>query len=340
MRVLGFVLVVIYLFYIFSCSKDDFIVNKPPCPPTLIVPAPPYNSPVWHPNGKIIGFNYTPLKEIQYPFGEHCQGRQVWDYDSSGFWLIDSDGQNMERVLPFYLHSPCWSPDGEWIAFVSSDQIYKMRFDGSNFDTTSMIQLTFQGRNYYPDWSPDGNLIAYDSNYESPNGMYFIWKMNSDGTRKSRIAYSPDEGETRMPCWTQDSKELIHIRFSKKFLSSELFVMDTSGKKLSRITFNNISDTYPKYVPFNSNIIFLSQPKDELPNIYTIDSRGGNPKILTKVGVDGDSGTPFSISPDGNHIVYTKYDWNDWSYENGTLWILDISSCNKTQLTFNEPPNG
>lgn len=340
MKILYFISLFFILFLIHSCSKDDdSIVNIPPCPPLEIVPIPPYNSPVWHPNGNLIGFNYTPLKEIQYPYGDHCRGRQIWNSDSTGFWLINSDGKNMHRVLPFQLQTPCWSPDGQWIAFVSSDQIYKMRFDGVNFDTTSIIQLTFQGNNYFPAWSPDGNWIAYDSNHESPNGMHFIWKMNSDGTKKSRISYSPEEGEIRMPHWSQNNVELLHIRFSKEFRSSEVFVMDTSGNTLSRITLNSHSDTYPRYVHNSSNILFLSQPAGNLPNIYSIDSSGFNLNELTEDGVEGDSGTPFSISPDGRYVVYTKYDWTDWSYANGTLWILDITYGNKFQLTFNEPPN-
>ena len=114
---------------------------------------------------------------------------------------------------------------------------------------------------------------------------------------------------------------------------------NTSGNTLSRITLNNHSDTNPRYVHNSSNILFLSQPAGKLPNIYNIDSSGVNLQQITEDGVERDSGTPFSISPDGSYIVYTKYDWNDWSYANGTIWILDIARGNKSQITFNKQPD-
>ncbi|MBU2508269.1 MAG: DPP IV N-terminal domain-containing protein [Bacteroidetes bacterium] len=107
-------------------------------------------------------------------------GRQHFNYDSTGFWLINIDGTNQQRVLPFNLQTPVWSPDGKWIAFVSGAQIYKMPFSNGVFDTTHVLQLTTNGSNYFPSWSPDGEWIAFDSNVDSPNGMNFIWKNEAE----------------------------------------------------------------------------------------------------------------------------------------------------------------
>ncbi len=43
----------------------------------------------------------------------------------------------------------------------------------------------------------------------------------------------------------------------------------------------------------------------------------------------------MSVSPDGNKAVYVKYNANDWGYDNGTLWILNLITGEKRQLTFN-----
>ncbi len=48
-------------------------------------------------------------------------------------------------------------------------------------------------------------------------------------------------------------------------------------------------------------------------------------------------GLPFSWSPDGPYCVYGLSS-DDWGYDNGTLWILDINTGEKRQLTFNPNP--
>lgn len=189
------------LFISFSC-KDSPVDSKLPCGgiDPGIVPEPPYDSPIWHPSGKFIGFNHTPLKSITYPYGENCWGEQHFDRDSTGFWLINVDGTNMRRIFPYKLQNPAWSPDGQWIAFVLNAQIYKMKFTGTVFDTTTLTQLTFEGRNFFPSYSADGQWIVYDTNKENPNGGYRIWKMRNNGTEKSLVI------EGRMPCWSNDQE--------------------------------------------------------------------------------------------------------------------------------------
>lgn len=327
-QVLSLLFIIILLF---SCSDNPVDSGGSGGIDPGIVFNPPYNSPIWYPSGKFIGFNHTPLIRIRIDSSYY---RQYFKSDSSGFWLINPDGTNMRRIFPYTLQGPAaWSPDGQWIAFVLGEQIYKMKFSGTTFDTTTIVQLTTEGRNFFPAWSPDGKWIAYDSDNDSPNGMKFLWKMKIDGTEKTRIAYEPTKGEIRVPSWNKDGDKIVHIRYSPNYFSSEIYTMDIEGKKLNRLTYNENRDTYPQYTPDGKEIAFISNS-----NLWLMDSTGGNLRQLTTLGVDTDSGPPFSWSPDGTNIVYTVYRPNDWTYDNGTLWILNINSCEKKQLTFNQKP--
>jgi Tol biopolymer transport system component len=331
-----FMITILFNLLLSGCKDNNPINNNPPCGGINpdIVPEPPYDSPVWHPSGEFIGFNHTTLKSIEYPRGKECWGKQHFNRDSSGFWLINADGTNMRRIFPYKLQNPAWSPDGEWIAFnlpIGNEvHIFKMKFTGTEFDTISMVQLTTEGRNFFPAWSPDGQWIVYDSNNESPNGMNFIWRMKSDGSQKVRIVYAPSEGEIRMPSWSANGGKIAHIRFLIGVFSSEIFVMDNNDSSSLRLTFNGFDDRYPKYSSEVSNIAFWSNG-----NLWLMDSIGSNQQQLTTSGVDVSFGTPFSWSPEGEYIVYTVYRSDDWGYDNGTLWVLNLNTGEKKQLTFN-----
>jgi len=296
----------------------------------IISPPPPisYYSPVWHPGGQIIGFNHTPIRYVA------SSNQFEWAADSAGFWLINADGTNMHRIFPYTLQDPAWSPDGQWIAFVENGQIYKMKFNGTSFDTTSIAQLTTEGNNFFPAWSSDNQWIAYDSDTESPNGMHFIWKMKVDGSAKERIAYDPSEGEIRMPNWSPDSRYIVHIRPVVGTSAPEIFIMDSKGNYPMRLTNNSSFDDYPRYSPDGAKIAYASQTNVGQPQIWLMNSDGSNQTQLTAEGISAID-VPFTWSPTGDIIVYTKYRFDQFPDQNGTLWLLNVSTGQDQQLTFN-----
>ncbi len=316
---------------IISCSDSISNNDLEPCPPTDLVFVSPYNSPVWHPDNKYIGFNYTPLDSITYPNSEHCMGIQHFNYDSSGFWLVNIDGTNKHRILQYRLQTPVWSPDGKWIAFVLGAQIYKMPFNGEVFDTMRVIRLTNSGNNYSPSWSPDGNWITYDSDEDSPNGMRFIWKMESDGSNKQRIAYTPELGEVRSPNWSAHDK-IIHYRYSTEYNSNELYMMDATGQNIERLTYNEFTERHPKCSTSDVVAYHSTNGLGDSPQLWILDLVTGNNKQLTMEGTDN---WVFSWSPDGSSIAYVRYDYNDSSYDNGVIMLIEIQHRIKRQLTFN-----
>jgi Tol biopolymer transport system component len=103
--------------------------------------------PSWSPDGSKIAYNR--------------------DYD---IWIMDSDGQNPERLTYFGdAVCPVWSPDGSSIFFHRQPgspwwgcHIYRMNIDGTN-----IVQLTDSTGEWSPAISPDGRWIAftaYDEN--------------------------------------------------------------------------------------------------------------------------------------------------------------------------------
>lgn len=76
------------------------------------------------------------------------------------------DGSNLVNLTdsPEDEHSPAWSPDGNWLAFVSNRDedvdIYKVCVTCP--DQPAPVRLTDEPREAgWPAWSPDGNWVAY-----------------------------------------------------------------------------------------------------------------------------------------------------------------------------------
>ena len=300
MRIITLIFIT-FLLLINSCN-ENLTGPEPPC---FICPL---NSgltdfdPAWSPDGQTIA----------YIHGDTIKG-------NSGIYFINRDGSGNKLFFSNgKANSPCWSPDGNWLAFEMSGNIHKIKINGD-----SLTQLTFEGRNFFPTWSPDGEWIAYDSNNDSPNGMNFIWKMKADGTQKRRIAYEPSSGEIRMPNWSNNNK-IVHHRYVGVG-APEIFSMVSNGINSNRLTFDHNFDIFPKYSPDGTMIAFSSQPSNGgFYQIWVMDSDGKNLKKLTTT-----QGYNCDWSPDGEYIVYT-----DSRAENGHLWIMNKYGSNKHQLTF------
>ncbi len=108
-----------------SCDKEE-----EPKPGFSNEPTSPYNDQVCHPSGEIIGFNHILIKEIHYnyKYDNPSMATYIYETDSAGFWLINSDGTNQRRVLLYTLGTPSGSPSGNWIAFSQGGQIFKNAF--------------------------------------------------------------------------------------------------------------------------------------------------------------------------------------------------------------------
>jgi len=118
-------------------------------------------SPAWSPQG-LIAFSWSPVANTE-----------IYTLPAAQAAPAESPTAEPQRITDnMYTDTAAdWSPDGQWIAFVSdragNSDLYQMRPDGSELRPI-LLSSTYEGD---PSWSPDGQRIALISNAGGERGL-------------------------------------------------------------------------------------------------------------------------------------------------------------------------
>jgi Tol biopolymer transport system component len=104
--------------------------------------------------------------------------------------------------------------------------------------------------------------------------------------------------------------------------NEEIFLINTDGTGLTRLTSNNYRDIYPSFSPDDSKIVFLSW-RNLTFDLYTMNSDGsGQARLYDSGGQDAD------VSWGPSRIAFTR---------DSQIWTLNPDGSDARQLT--DPPN-
>ncbi|HKQ50620.1 MAG TPA: protein kinase [Phycisphaerae bacterium] len=194
------------------------------------------------------------------------------------------------------LSYPDVSPDGEWIACVSADNLILLRSDGS--ERRQLTSDAYKDRG--PSWSPDGKRLAF---YSDRSGRYEIWTANPDGSNPTQLSHTTGRS-VAFPQWSPDGKRLF---FSN---DDRIVIMDPnrpwaeqSAQVISTMEPPNAmtaSSWSPDGKSFAGSIYDTESGSNEGIGVYTIET-----KSLRRIAEKGEF--PKFLS-DGRRLVFLRND--------------------------------
>jgi dipeptidyl aminopeptidase/acylaminoacyl peptidase len=228
------------------------------------------------------------------------------DERDADVWMSSWDGKRSVRLTwtAEREHTPRWSPDGRYLAFLSSRD-----------DPREVEQV----------WLLDRNGGEAERVTDLPGGVSdYAW--SPDGSRLALIASDPDPAQAQPGQDTSKPRPepIVVDRYRFKYdevgyIGDErdhLYLFTLAGRKAELITPGDYDEEAPVWSPDGRFIAFLSRRRPEYDrtdnwDIYLVAAEpGAQPRQLTTFkGADMDpawgSRAP-SWSPDGKHLVYIQ----------------------------------
>ena len=208
--------------------------------------------------------------------------------------IADADGFNPQVLLESdqSLMSPAWSPDGEYLAYVS--------FEGNN--SSVYIQnirtgernevASHNGINSAPAFSPDGGRLALTLSKEGDPEI-FVLHLSTNSLQ--RITHN--RAIDTEPNWSPDGSRLVFT--SDRGGTPQIYEVDLQGGAPKRLTFDGAYFARPRYSPDGTGITMVHGDSGKY-RIGYLDLDNGYLSILTRNRLDESP----SFSPNGGMIIY------------------------------------
>lgn len=235
-----------------------------------------------------------------------------------------------------------------WLAFVVSKQTFAQSQPTSTAPATEKfkswkIPNVSNGAECY--FSPNGKTLIYNGK-EVGDSTFMVYTINVDGTNRKRIndkgadacSYFHPKGKRIIWTSTRDHLDMHPGNYSevKDYpQGAELYTSDLNGKKVKRLTNNQVYDAEVTYAPDGHKILFGRQIDGKM-DLWTMNPDGSNQQQIT-LTPDWQEGGALYL-PDNKTIITRA--WKKSEEDNRSrsmqLFTLQEDGSDFKQITFEE----
>ena len=212
--------------------------------------------------------------------------------------VADADGANQHMVLEsrFPLMSPAWSPDGQWLAYVSFETKHAAVYV-QLVRTGERRQVSARaGVNGAPAWSPDGHKLALTLGGSAGNPDIYILDL----TTQDLTRVTDDPAIDTEPEWAPDGKSLFFT--SDRAGSPQIYQIGVNaGGHPKRLTFSGNYNARPRISPDGSQLAMVTLDNGNY-RIALQDLARGAVRVLSRGHLDESP----SFAPNGATLIYSE----------------------------------
>jgi TolB protein len=210
--------------------------------------------------------------------------------------VADADGANRKVVMssPLPIMSPAWSPDGEWLAYVSFERRVSTVFV-QHLKTAKKIPVSARaGINGAPSYSPDGKKLALT--LSGSNGNLDIYLLDLGSQQLTRL--TDDQSIDTEGVFAPDGNSIYFT--SDRSGNPQIYrLVPGSNERPRRVTFQGAYNARPRISPDGKQLALLTQV-DGSYRIAVQDLASGNVTVLSK----GRQEESPSFAPNGAMLIF------------------------------------